>query len=127
MRLEDGCKQIDGQGNNDGFIFFDGRSRLEHPMNPADYSVDIPNVFNLERGHDEKQHFLQKLPHSRRIISAREKWKLDSQLLTRQDTGNKGTDFPSHQYQHQLNEIFMTEDEADDFAAQKAMEWITKD
>jgi len=44
--------------------------------------------------------------------------------LTRQDTGNKGTDFPSHQYQ--LNEIFMTEDEADDFAVQKAMEWITK-
>ena len=48
-------------------------------------------------------------------------------ILTRQDTGNKETDFPSHQYQHQLNEIFMTEDEADDFAAQKAMEWITKD
>jgi len=76
---------------------------------------------------DEKQYFIQRLSHSRRIISAREKWKLDSQLLTRQDTGNKGTDFPSHQYQHQLNEIFMTEDEADDFAAQKAMEWITKD
>jgi len=46
-------------------------------------------------------------------------------ILTRQDTGNKETDFPSNQYR--LNEIFMTEDEADDFAVQKAMEWIAKD
>ncbi len=44
--------------------------------------------------------------------------------LTRQETGNKGNDFPSHQYQ--LNEIFSTENEADDFALQKAMEWIDK-
>jgi hypothetical protein len=41
--------------------------------------------------------------------------------LTRQDKGNE---FPSHQYQ--LNEIFLTEGEADDFAVQKAMEWIDK-
>ena len=45
-------------------------------------------------------------------------------LLTRQDTGNKGNDFPSHQYQ--LNAMFLTEGEADDFAVQQAMEWIDK-
>jgi hypothetical protein len=44
--------------------------------------------------------------------------------LTRQNTKNSGNYFPSHQYQ--LNEIFQTEDEADDFALQKAMEWIDK-
>jgi hypothetical protein len=44
--------------------------------------------------------------------------------LTRQDTRNKGNNFPSHQYQ--LNEVFLTEDEADDFAVQDAMEWIDK-
>ena len=44
--------------------------------------------------------------------------------MTRQDTGNKGNDFPSHQYQ--LNAMFLTEGEADDFAVQQAMEWIDK-
>jgi hypothetical protein len=45
-------------------------------------------------------------------------------ILTRQETGNKGNDFPSQQYQP--NETFPTEDEADDFALQRAMEWIDK-
>jgi hypothetical protein len=40
---------------------------------------------------------------------------------TRQETG-KGDIFPSQQYQ--LPEDFSTEDEADDFAVQKAMAWI---
>jgi hypothetical protein len=44
--------------------------------------------------------------------------------LERQNTKNSGNFFPSHQYQ--LHEIFRTENEADDFALQKAMEWIDK-
>jgi hypothetical protein len=44
--------------------------------------------------------------------------------FTRQNIGSKGNDFPSQQYQ--LNEALPTEDEADDFALQKAMEWIDK-
>ena len=40
---------------------------------------------------------------------------------TREETG-KGDIFPSQQYQ--LYGAFGTEDEADDFALQKAMEWI---
>jgi len=51
------------------------------------------------------------------------KW-VPQYTLTRHETGNKRTRFPSQQYQ--LNEIFPTEDEADDFALQKAMEWIDK-
>jgi hypothetical protein len=42
--------------------------------------------------------------------------------LARQNTKNSGNHFPSHQYQ--LNEIFRTENEPDDFALQKVMEWI---
>jgi hypothetical protein len=45
-------------------------------------------------------------------------------ILTRQENGNKGNHFPIHQYQ--LNEIFPTESEADDFALQRATEWIDK-
>ncbi|MGH7826339.1 MAG: hypothetical protein ACREQ7_14335 [Candidatus Binatia bacterium] len=45
-------------------------------------------------------------------------------VWTRQSGTNTGTHFPSQQYQ--LNETFPTEDEADDFALQKAMEWIDK-
>ncbi len=44
--------------------------------------------------------------------------------LTRQNTGSKGKDFPSQQYQ--FNEVFPTESEANEFALQKAMEWINK-
>jgi hypothetical protein len=44
--------------------------------------------------------------------------------VTRQDTGSSGNHFPSQQYQ--FNEAFATEDEADNFAVQKAREWIDK-
>jgi hypothetical protein len=44
--------------------------------------------------------------------------------VTRQKTASNENDFPSQQYQ--LNEAFSTEDEADDFALQRAMEWIDK-
>jgi hypothetical protein len=44
--------------------------------------------------------------------------------FTRQTIGGKGNDFPSQQYQ--LNEALPTENAADDFALQKAMEWIDK-
>jgi hypothetical protein len=44
--------------------------------------------------------------------------------LTRQNAKNSGNFFPSQQYQ--LSEMFRTENEADDFALQKAMEWIDK-
>lgn len=42
--------------------------------------------------------------------------------VTRRKNGSEGNEFPSQQYQ--LNEAFMTEAEADDFALQRAMEWI---
>ena len=42
--------------------------------------------------------------------------------LTRQNTGDTANHFPSQQYQ--LNDAFMTEDEADDYALQRAREWI---
>jgi hypothetical protein len=48
------------------------------------------------------------------------KW-IPQYILTRQ-AKDKG--IPSQQYQ--LNETFDTEDEADDFALQRAMEWIDK-
>jgi hypothetical protein len=44
--------------------------------------------------------------------------------LTRQNAANSENHFPSQQYQ--LNEAFMTEDEADDYALQRAREWIDK-
>jgi hypothetical protein len=44
--------------------------------------------------------------------------------LTLQNTGSERKGFPSQQYQ--LNKAFVTEDEADDFALQKAMEWIDR-
>jgi hypothetical protein len=44
--------------------------------------------------------------------------------LTRDFSGSKQADFPSHQYQ--FNQTFPSESEADDFAVQKAMEWIDK-
>jgi len=51
------------------------------------------------------------------------KW-ISQYILTRQDTGREKKGFPSQQYQ--LNDVFATEDEADDFALQRAMEWIDK-
>jgi hypothetical protein len=51
------------------------------------------------------------------------KW-IPQYSLTRQNTGNSGNQFPSQQYQ--LNEAFTTEDEADDYALQRAREWIDK-
>ncbi len=42
--------------------------------------------------------------------------------LTRQGTGSKENGFPSYQYQ--FNEAFPTESEADDYALQRAREWI---
>jgi hypothetical protein len=51
------------------------------------------------------------------------KW-IPQYTLTRQNTGGNENHFPSQQYQ--LNEAFSTEDEADDFALQRAMEWIDK-
>jgi hypothetical protein len=44
--------------------------------------------------------------------------------LRRQDTKNKGNDFPSHQAQ--LNRTFPSENAADNFALQEAMKWIDK-
>ena len=44
--------------------------------------------------------------------------------LTRQEAGNKENDFPSQQYQ--FNEGFPTESEADEYAVQKAKEWIDR-
>ena len=44
--------------------------------------------------------------------------------LTRQETGGKGHDFPSYQYQ--FEEAFPTESEADDYALQRAREWVDK-
>jgi hypothetical protein len=43
---------------------------------------------------------------------------------TRQKLGSAGNDFPIQQYQ--LHEAFPTQDGADDFALQKAMDWIDK-
>ena len=42
--------------------------------------------------------------------------------VTCQKPKNTGNHFPSQQYQ--LSEIFPTEDEANNFALQKAMEWV---
>ena len=50
------------------------------------------------------------------------KWIAQYNILTRQNTAGERTGFPSQQYQ--LNEAFSTEDEADDFALRRAMEWI---
>ncbi len=44
--------------------------------------------------------------------------------LTRQETGDRETDFPSHQ--SQFNEAFATEIEADNFALKRAREWVDK-
>ena len=44
--------------------------------------------------------------------------------LTRQEIGDKENDFPSQQYQ--FNEGFPTENEADEYAVQKAKEWIDR-
>jgi hypothetical protein len=45
-------------------------------------------------------------------------------LVTRLNAGSERTGFPSQQYQ--LSEVFATEDDADDFALRRAMEWIDK-
>jgi hypothetical protein len=45
-------------------------------------------------------------------------------LVTGLNTGSERRRFPSQQYQ--LNEVFATEDDADDFALRRAMEWIDK-
>jgi hypothetical protein len=45
-------------------------------------------------------------------------------LVTRLNAGSERTGFPSQQYQ--LNDVFSSEDEADDFALRRAMEWIDK-
>jgi hypothetical protein len=44
--------------------------------------------------------------------------------LIRQNTGVERKDFPSQQYQ--LNKAFATEDEADNFALQTAMQWVDR-
>ena len=44
--------------------------------------------------------------------------------LIRQEVGDKGTGFPSYQYQ--FNETFPTESEADEYALQRAMEWVDR-
>ena len=44
--------------------------------------------------------------------------------LTLPETGRKANNFPSHQYQ--FNEAFPTETEADEYALQKAREWVDK-
>jgi hypothetical protein len=44
--------------------------------------------------------------------------------LTRQDTKNKWNGTPSHQTR--LDNVFWTENEADEFALQDAMRWIDK-
>jgi hypothetical protein len=45
---------------------------------------------------------------------------LPQYILTRQETGTKGNDFPSCQYQ--FNEAFPTESEADEYALRLAKE-----
>ena len=45
-------------------------------------------------------------------------------LVTRRNTGSEGTGFPTQHYQ--LNEVFATEDQANDFALRRAMEWVDK-
>ena len=44
--------------------------------------------------------------------------------LMRHETGGKGNDFPSSQYQ--FNEAFPTESEADEYALRRAREWIDR-
>jgi hypothetical protein len=44
--------------------------------------------------------------------------------VTRQDAATEKRDYPSHQYQ--FNHTYRTEGEADEFAVQKAREWIDK-
>jgi hypothetical protein len=44
--------------------------------------------------------------------------------VTRLNAGSERTGFPSQQYQ--LNEVFASEEEADDFALRRAREWIDK-
>jgi hypothetical protein len=86
--------------------------------------VDI--IFGLGNYHKMKSSISYKNCFIRGESFQREKngtW-VPQYTLTRQNTKNSGNHFPSHQYQ--LNEIFRTENEADDFALQKAMEWIDK-
>jgi hypothetical protein len=45
-------------------------------------------------------------------------------LVTQLNAGSDRKGFPSQQYQ--LNDVFATEAEADDFALRRAMEWIDK-
>jgi hypothetical protein len=42
--------------------------------------------------------------------------------VTRQDTAAEKKDYPSHQYQ--FNQAYGTERDADEFAVQKARDWI---
>jgi len=42
--------------------------------------------------------------------------------LTRAEGAGNANDFPSHQYQ--LNAIFQTERDADEYAVQRAQQWI---
>ena len=44
--------------------------------------------------------------------------------VTRQDAATEKKDYPSHQYQ--FNHTYPTELEADEFAVQKARDWIDK-
>ena len=44
--------------------------------------------------------------------------------VTRQDAATKKKDYPSHQYQ--FNHTYGTEREADEFAVEKARDWIDK-
>jgi hypothetical protein len=84
--------------------------------------VDI--IFGLGNYHKMKSSISYKNCFIRGESFQREKngtW-VPQYTLTRQNTKNSENYFPSHQYQ--LNEIFQTENEADDFALQKAMEWI---
>jgi hypothetical protein len=44
--------------------------------------------------------------------------------LTREESAGNGNDFPSHQYQ--FNAVFRTEREADEYALQRAQQWIDR-
>jgi hypothetical protein len=44
--------------------------------------------------------------------------------LTREESAGNGNDFPSHQYQ--FHAVFRTEREADEYALERAQQWIDR-
>jgi hypothetical protein len=93
-------------------------------------SIKLPTASRNEKQKGEEREMKSTVSYKNYLIRAesfqREKngtW-IPQYNFTRQTIASKGNDFPSQQYQ--LNEALPTEDAADDFALQKAMEWIDK-